>query len=478
MSVDASLLNQSARSLVGLLKIQEISPLDLLDTLRWQVDRTELHVNALPVTCWDRAYASARALMDKPVGERGLLYGMPVPIKDLTPVAGVRTTYGSRVYANNVPTRSDVMVTRLESRGAIIYAKSNTPEFGAGGHTVNDVFGLTRNPWRLDRSAGGSSGGAAAALAARSAWLAQGSDLAGSLRTPAAFCGVVGLRPSPGRVGYGPLRNPFDTLPVAGPMARDVADTALLLDALTGASIVSPLAPDDRTTSYLDHALRPPKRLRVAFSPDLGIAPVEPEIAALCRAAMSKLAAAGIDVEEVELDLSGAHEAFHTQRGMIFAQNYGDTLAAHRELLNQNVVWNIEHGLSLNGAQILAANHARAALFARMQPLFDQYDAVVCPASIVPAFPATDSFVASAGGCTFDTYIDWLAITYALTLLSVPVLALPCAMTRDGLPVGLQIVGAPRGEAALLSAGATIERALGAWATAKPELEQRLAGMD
>ena len=270
-----------------------MSPHDLLDTLAAQVARVEPQVNALPTLCFERAHAHADALLKKPLNERGLLCGLPVPIKDLTDVAGVRTTRGSLVYRDRIPDASDVGVSLLEARGGVVYAKSNTPEFGSGGHTYNGVFGITRNPWDLSRSAGGSSGGAAAALASRTAWLAQGSDLAGSLRTPSAFCGVVGLRPSPGRVSYGPSANPYDTLGIHGPMARNVTDAALLLDAMCGEVDGAPLSLREPATSFLEHARRAQRPARVAFSEGLGIATVEPEILAICRKTMDRLTSQG-----------------------------------------------------------------------------------------------------------------------------------------------------------------------------------------
>jgi amidase len=471
MSVDSTLLERSACEAVDMLRQEAVSPHDLLDTLAEQVARVEPHVNALPTLCWERAHEHAQALLRKPVAERGVLCGLPVPIKDLSAVAGVRTTYGSRVYENFVPTETDVTPAQLEANGAIIYAKSNSPEFGAGGHTVNDVLGLTRNPWNLSRSAGGSSGGAAAALASGTAWVAHGSDLAGSLRTPAAFCGVVGLRPTPGRVASGPARDPFDTLGVQGPMARNVADTALLLDAMCGIDSRTPLSMARPATPFLDHALRPHKPARVAYSAGLGIAEPEAEIRAICAATMDRLVAEGIGVEQPRIDLSSGARAFHVLRGVAYATNHAEVLAQHRELLNPNVIGNIEYGLSLDGSSIADARRTRGALFHEMSALLDEYDVVICPASIVPAFPADQIYVTSAAGRDFDTYIDWLSITYGLTLLGVPVIAIPCGMTRDGLPVGIQIAGRPRGEAALFSVAASIEAIIGTWATHERQLD-------
>jgi amidase len=469
MSVDLSLIERSACEVVDLLREQAVSPHDLLDTLAAQVARVESQVNALPTLCFERAHAHADALLKKPVSERGLLCGLPVPIKDLTDVAGVRTTRGSLVYRDRIPDTSDAGVSLLEARGGVVYAKSNTPEFGSGGHTYNGVFGITRNPWDLSRSAGGSSGGAAAALASRTAWVAQGSDLAGSLRTPSAFCGVVGLRPSPGRVSYGLSANPYDTLGIHGPMARNVTDAALLLDAMCGEVDGAPLSLREPATSFLDHARKAQRPARAAFSEGLGIATVEPEILAICRKTMDRLTSEGIGVDESDIDLSGAKQAFHALRGIAYATNYDEVLAQHRDVLNPNVIWNIEFGLQLDNQAMRTAQRTRSALFYKLNALLQRYDVLICPASIVLPFPVEMRDIRDAVGQHFETYIDWLAITYSLTLTGMPVIAIPCGMSASGLPVAIQIVGKPRGEAALLSAARAIEEIIGTWASGKPQ---------
>ncbi|MFT4070250.1 amidase [Paraburkholderia sp.] len=469
MSIDLSLIGRSACDIVDLLREQQVSPHDLLDTLAAQVERVEPRVNALPTLCFERAHAHADALLKKPVAARGLLCGLPVPIKDLTDVAGVRTTRGSLVYRDRIPDTSDAGVTHLEARGGVVYAKSNTPEFGSGGHTYNSVFGITRNPWDLARSAGGSSGGAAAALASGTAWVAQGSDLAGSLRTPSAFCGVVGMRPTPGRVSYAPAADPYGTLSIHGPMARNVTDTALLLDAMCGEVDGAPLSLAEPATPFLAHARSPRPPARVAFSAGLGIATAEPEILAICRKTMDRFAAHGIGVDESDIDLGAATQAFHTLRGIAYATNYEDVLARHRDVLNPNVIWNIEFGLQLDNRAMRSAHRTRAELFYRMNALLQRYDVLICPASIVLPFPVEARDVREAAGRHFDTYIDWLAITYALTLTGMPVIVIPCGMSASGLPVGIQIVGRARGEAALLSAARAFEEIIGEWATGKPQ---------
>lgn len=451
----------SARAAIALLRRGEVTPLDLIDAAEARIRAVDGAVNALPTPCLDRARDHARRLMARAPDDRGPLAGLPLAIKDLDDVAGVRTTYGSPIYADHIPARSNVFVETLEERGGIVIAKSNTPEFGAGANTFNEVFGKTLNPWDRRLTCGGSSGGAAVALATGQAWLASGSDLGGSLRTPASFCGVVGLRPSPGRVATGPDPLPFDTLAVTGPMARDVGDVALMLDAMAGARRADPrcLPAPERPFLAAIEATEPPRR--VAFSPDLGITPVEAEVAAICARAADRFADMGAEVEAAHPDFSDAPETFQTLRAARFAAGKAPLLATERARLKPEVVWNIEKGLALDGDAIGAAMRARGALYHRVVAFFDDYDLLVCPAAIVPPFDVDQRYVAEVGGHKFDDYVAWLAITFVLTLTSCPVLCLPAGFTEAGLPVGIQIMGPPRGEARVLAAGALFEAAAG-----------------
>src|SRR5947209_1688728 len=341
------LIRQDAVTLVGRLKRGELRPHDLLDALEKRIAAVNGPVNALPTLCFDRARQHADRMMKLPVAERGQLAGMPVPIKDLADVAGVRSTQGSPIFANRVPEKSDVLVDQLEREGGIVYAMSNTPEFGAGANTFNEVFGATRNPWNTTRSAAGSSGGAAVALATGMAWLAHGSDMGGSLRNPASFCGVVGMRPSIGRVAHTPVAKIDRTLGVHGPMARNVEDLALLLDAMSGEHPADPLSLPALPVSFLSAARSGNKPKRVAYSPDLGITPVDPEVVTITRKAALRFAEAGAIVEEAHPDLREAHECFHVLRAFDFAVSKAALLREHRDLLKPEVIWNIEQGLKL-----------------------------------------------------------------------------------------------------------------------------------
>jgi amidase len=455
------LIAADATTVVECLRRGELTPHDLLDALERRIADVDGRVNALPTRCFDRARDHADRVLARPPDERGMLGGLPVPIKDLTDVAGVRTTYGSPIFTDHVPETSNLLVERIEDNGGVVYAKSNTPEFGAGGNTFNEVFGATRNPWNLSRSAAGSSGGAAVALATGMAWVAHGSDMGGSLRNPASFCGVVGLRPSIGRVAHTPVSQLDGTLSVEGPMARNVEDVALMLDAMVGQHPADPLSVAAPDSSFLDAARSGWRPMRIAYSPDLGITPVDPEVRAVTRAAADRLADAGVAVVEAHPDLTEAHECFQVLRALSFATSRAGLLRDHRDLLKPEVIWNVEKGLDLTADEIGNAEGQRVALARRMLSFFDEYDLLLAPATIVAAFPVEERFVAACDGTTFDTYVDWLAIAYAVTLCCCPALSLPCGFTSEHLPVGLQVVAPPRGEARLLAGAKLIEDVLG-----------------
>ena len=458
---DLGLIRETACAVVDKLKSGEVTPLDLLDALEARIEAVDDKVNALPILCFERARAHAKRLMQKPAAERGLLAGLPVPIKDLTDVAGVLTTQGSPIYKDRIPETSDLLVTHLEANGGVVYAKSNTPEFGAGANTFNEVFGATRNPYDTSRSAAGSSGGAAVALATGTAWLAHGSDLGGSLRNPASFCGIVGLRPSVGRVAATPKFAIDNTTTVQGPMARNVSDLALMLDAMSGDYAADPRSLPVPRTSFLSAVSSGAKPKRIAYSPDLGITPVDPDVAAITRKAAQRFAEAGAIVEEAHPDLSEAHECFHVLRALSFAISKNELLRTKRDLLKPEVIWNIEEGLKLTVDQIARAQAQRLAMTERMLQFFETYDLLLSPATIVAPFPVENRYVGECGGKTFGNYIEWLAIAYATTLTCTPALSLPCGFTASGLPVGLQIVAPPRSEARLLAGAKVLEEILG-----------------
>ncbi len=454
----------SAVEAVSLLGRGEVTPLELVEASATRIEQVDGALNAIPTRCFERARDHARRVARRKPPRRpraGWLGGLPLAIKDLNDVAGVRCTFGSPIYADNVSQRSDLLVETLEARGGIVMGKTNTPEFGAGGNTFNEVLGTTLNPWDRTRTVGGSSGGAACALASGQVWLAQGSDLGGSLRTPAAFCGVVGLRPSPGRVAHGPEPLPFGTMSVDGPMARNALDTALFLDALAGRHDEDPLSLESPRRSFLAAArgARPPRR--VAFSADLGFMPVDPELVAVCRAAARHFADMGAVVEDACPDFGEAMPAFQTLRAAGYVAGMQALLASHRDQLKPEVIWNIEKGLALDTAAIGAAELARGRLYHACAGFFARYDLLLSPMTIVPPFPASLRWVEEANGRRFDNYVEWMGLACAVTLTGLPAMSVPAGLTAGGLPVGLQMVGRPRGEAALLGAAHLLESATG-----------------
>ena len=453
----------AATEAVALLKRREISPMELIDAAEARIAATNPQINALVSLCMDRAREHAQRIMKESGSERPpqFLYGLPIAVKDNTDVAGVRCTSGSRVYAERIAPTSDLVVERLEANGAIVIGKSNLPEFAAGGNTFNDVFGATCNPWDTRMSASGSSGGAAAALAAGQVWLATGNDFGGSIRTPSSFCSITGLRPSPGMVAR-VQKQPFSPLSVEGPMARTVADVALMFDAEAGFHALDPLSQVGPHPSFAQAAARPQRPLHVAFSSNLGIAPVvDREVHAVCQAAAAKLAQDGVTVEQDHPDLSDAGKTFLTLRGAVYIARMAPLLKKYRELLKPEVIENTEFGLRLKLRDIVAAEIVQGEIVRSMAKFFEHYDLLICPTVLCPPFDVNQRYPEELDGVRFAGYMGWLIMTYAVSVTACPVMALPCGFTRSGLPIGLQVIGKPRGEAALFSAAAYIEALLG-----------------
>jgi amidase len=415
-------------------------------------------VNAIVTLVPERALGeAARADEARARGEAlGPLHGLPIAIKDLVDTAGIRTTYGSPVYRDHVPAEDAWLARRLRAAGAIVVGKTNTPEFGAGSQTFNPVFGATRNPYDLTLTPGGSSGGAAAALATGMLPLAHGSDLGGSLRNPASFCNVVGLRPTPGRVPDPDADDLWDPLSVSGPIARTVADAALLLAALAVPDPAVPLAPGTWPERNAD-----PGELRIAWSRDLGGLPVDAAVTAALEGARAALEAVA-RVEDAEPDLSGADEAFHVLRALGFARKLAAEVRAHPGLVKETVVWNVEQGLALDGGRIARAQAARTEVFRRTAAFLRDFDALALPASLVPPFAVEVEWVDEIAGVRLASYLDWMRACTRISVSAHPAISVPFAFTADGLPVGLQLVGRYGDEAGLLRVAAVVEAAAGA----------------
>jgi len=457
-----------AVTLAGMLRRREVSAREVAAAHMARIEAADGPVNAVVTRSFDRALARAGEADDAMArGEvLGLLHGLPVAHKDLGETAGVRTTYGSPLFADHVPDFDALQVERMAAAGAISLGKTNTPEFGAGSHTVNPVFGATRNPYDLTRSAGGSSGGAAAALAARMICLADGSDLGGSLRNPASFCNVVGLRPVPGRVPAWPLADVDDTFAVHGPMARTVADIALLLAVLSGPDPRVPLALDAPApvlagpAAVVDLLARDLRGLKVAWSADLGL-PIEPAVLDTLASARQVLAGLGCEVIDAAPDLTGADETFRTWRAFRFATRFGPLLAERRDQLGPNVIWNTERGLELTADQLSRATVLRAELAQRVAGFFGEFEVLACPVSQVAPFDVTLDWVHEIDGVPQHTYLDWMASCYLISATGLPAISVPAGFTPDGLPVGLQLVGRWRAEWPLLAVAHAFEAATG-----------------
>jgi amidase len=432
-----------ARTLTRMLRDREVSALEVMEAFLDQIERINPRVNAIPTLrpraeLLDEARAADRILARGKT--TGPLFGLPHAVKDLALTKGLRTTRGSRIYADFIPDTDELYVERLRQAGAIIIGKTNVPEFGAGSQTFNQVFGATLNPYDLSKTCGGSSGGAAVALACGMVPLADGSDLGGSLRNPASFCNIVGFRPSPGRVPK-LSSNAWNTLSVNGPMARSVADLAFLLSVIAGPDRRDPIALDEQGATFLGSLDRTFRGTRIAWSQNLGLYPVVPVVNDVCNAARPVFEALGCEVSDGEPDFTGVDKIFQTLRAWGFAESRRDDLAQHRNLLKDTVIWNAEQGINLTAREITEAETARTELYRRVTAYLEDYEFLILPVSQVPPFPVEIEWVREINGEQMNTYIDWMSTVYAITCTGLPSISIPCGFTPDGLPIGLQIVG-------------------------------------
>ena len=452
-----------AVDLLRLYRARKVSPLEVMQAVLARIDAVNPKLNAYVTLARESALAEARkatAALKRRTATPPL-FGIPVSIKDLTPTRGLRTTWGSKIFEHHVPEEDALIVERLRAAGAIVVGKTNTPEFGAGGNTFNAVFGATRNPWNPALTCGGSSGGAAVALATGMGPLAQGSDTGGSLRTPAAFCGVVGFRTTPGLVPYYPKALAWDSIGVTGPMARTVTDTALMLSVIAGPDDRAPLSYDVDTRQLLAATKRPSvKGWRVAWTPDLnGLIPVDADVAAVAARAVRVFRSLGAKVEHACPDFSEVNEIVLGTRGISMVANLAQHLPRWKNQMQKGLVWNIEQGLSLTPVQIGRAETLRTELWHRVRGFMETRDLLILPTVAVPPFPVEQPYPTEINGKPLDNYTQWFFLTYGITLTGLPAISVPCGFTRDGLPVGLQIVGRRRQEAAVLRAAAAFEEA-------------------
>ncbi len=458
---NASLTRKSAGELVALVKSREITPVEILDAHLSAIDRINPILNAIVTLAADQARAAAVEAGDAVMrGDAlGPLHGLPMGIKDITPTAGIRTTFGSPLFKNYVPAEDAEAVRRLKVAGAIVLAKTNTPEFAAGANTFNDVFGVTRNPWNPALSPSGSSGGSAVAVATGMLPLAQGTDFGCSIRMPAAFCGIVGIRPTPGLTPNYPMPLAWDPGQVHGPLARTAEDAARMLDALVGYSSLSPISvapPWQSALAYVE-ASRDAKGLRIAYVTDIAGIGVDTEIDAICRITAMSLRDAGASVEEISFDASEGKVPYQAWRGLWMV---GQQLANldRLEQFGPNLKGNVKAGLKVTPTDFAVAEHARAALFQKFRALFERFDLLLMPASPVKQFPVEQNFPTEINGKKLDNYTDWIAGSFLITLMSLPGGSVPAGLTRDRLPVGMQIVGARFEEPKILSLAKLIQQ--------------------
>ncbi len=447
-----ALLKHSATELLEFIKSGELKPSHLTEIVLAHIEAVNPRLNAI-VTLNEHAMDDAKRLDEKlGRGEKpGLLCGMPVGIKDVTPVAGLRTTFGSTLFAEHIPKQDALVVSRLRQADAIIIGKTNCPEFTAGGTTWNDVFGRTCNPWNPKLTPGGSTGGGAAALASSMILFAEGTDLGGSLRIPASFCGVVGLRPSPGLAPTYPSSTPWDVLEVTGPMARRAEDVALMLQVICGPTPLCPISLPETNRNYVQAVQNAnASGLKIAYCPDLARIGIDPEVEKVCRAAAFEMQQSGAEVHEIELDLAFARKPYHALRGAWFVTHLRHHMSK-ADGLGVNVASNIKQGLTVTTSDLADAEEARTRLWHIFAELFETYDLLLTPCVAVPPFSVEQNYPETIAGKKMDTYIDWVAPTSILSMTSLPVACAPAGLDANQLPVGMQIVGPRLGEEAILA---------------------------
>lgn len=450
-----------ARRLIGR---KALSPVELMQSCLARIERINPALNAIVTLDPEAALKAARsAERAVTAGARlGALHGLPVAVKDSEPVRGMRTTWGSLLFKDHVPEADDPPVARIRAAGGIPFAKTNLPEFGAGANTVNRVFGPTGNPFDPVRTCGGSSGGSAVALATGMTPLATGSDYGGSLRTPAAFCGVVGFRPSLGTVPASESAAVLSPWAVKGPMGRTVEDAHLLLSVQAGHEPRDPFSHSGATGVAQPLAEADLGRLRVAVSPDLDCVPVDAGIAGIFRARLARFAGVFGAVEEAAPDFGPIHDVFEVLRGLSFVAAHGERVKNHRELLDRNVVDNVERGLEYGLEDVAWAQAAQSRIYRNYLAFFEKYDVLICPAASVPPFPHEQLFITQINGEKMPTYMRWLAIAYAPTMAFGIAAVIPCGTDRHGLPFGIQVAGPKGADRKVLEIARALEAALAA----------------
>ena len=460
----------TATELARRIRAKELSAREVMEAHLTQIERVNPKVNAIVTLLPERAMDGARAADAALAGgaAAGPLHGLPIAHKDLFLTKGIRTTYGSRIYQDFVPDQDMLIVERMRAAGAITIGKTNTPEFGAGSQTFNEVFGATLNPYDLTKTCGGSSGGAAVALACGMVPMADGSDHGGSLRNPANFCNIVGFRTAPGRVPVYPARAVWFPFSVEGPMARTVQDVALFLSVLAGPDRRVPISIAEPGSTFLQPLARDFRGVRLAWNRDFGGLPVDPRVTAAIDAQRHVFENLGCIVEDGSPDFSDADDIFKTWRAWYFELRYGELLNQHRHLMKDTVIWNIEAGASITGPQLARIESKRTALYHRVREFMETHEFMICPVNQVPPFDVTQRYITEINGVQMETYIDWMRSCYFITVTGLPAISVPCGFTPEGLPVGVQIVGRHQDELGVLQLAYAFEQATQFWQQRPP----------
>ncbi len=447
-----------ARKLAQMLRARKVSATEVMQAFVAQIERVNPKVNAIVTFLPELALKAARK-----ADRRSRYAGLPIAYKDLMPTKGIRTTYGSLVFENNIAAENGAIVDRLGAAGVITLGKTNTPEFGAGSQTFNRVFGATRNPYDLTKTCGGSSGGAAAAVASGMLPFADGGDLAASLRNPGNYCNVVGFRPTPGRVSAYPESNVWNTLSTLGPITRTVGDCAFLLSGMAGPDPRSPTTIAEPGEIFLKKLNRSFKKTRIAWSKDLGGLPVEPAVTAVVESQRKVFSSLGCAIEDAAPDFSGATESFETLRAVGFFHKVGPLMKDHQDKLKDTVIWNVEEGRRRSAEDVARAEVLRSALFHRMRIFLEKYDFLVCPVNQLPPYPVEVEWPHEIAGTKMGNYLDWMKSCYYITITSHPAISVPASFTPEGLPVGIQIVGRYRDDFGVLQLAHAFESATETW---------------
>ena len=462
---NSELVNLSAVEMVSLIRSRGISVRELMEAHLQQIERVNPKVNAIVTLLPELGLEKAKEV-DLAISrgeDRGILQGLPIAHKDLVATKGIRTTFGSTIYEGHVPDYNALIVDRIQEAGAITIGKTNTPEFGAGSQTYNEVFGETLNPYNVNRTCGGSSGGAAVALATRMLPIADGSDTGGSLRNPANFCNVVGFRPSPGRVPNFPSKVGWGPISVSGPMARNVSDCALFLAAMAGPDSRVPISITEPGSMFLGSLARDFVGTNIAWSENLGGLPIDPRTTQVINSQRHVFSDLGCNISDAEPDFQDANELFLIWRGWGREITSGDLLRNNRDQLKETMIWDIEQGVNLTGPQVGWAEAKRMELFQRMHEFMEKYEFLICPVSQRPPFDVKQRWVEDINGVKMENFIAWMKSCYYITATGHPAVSVPCGFTDEGLPVGIQIVGRYRDDFGVLQLAKAFEDATGFW---------------